>query len=118
MDEELRKEIKKINKGLNRLNSKLNRLDKRISRNILDTNQITLLTVAVSVVLAGVTFQAQQHDWSKSGIFIFLGAFLAIVAGFGPTPGFKKYLRIAFWVALGVAIGLTAYLVVFLIRSR
>jgi hypothetical protein len=117
MDEELRKEIKKTSKGVNRLNTRLDRLDKRINRNMLDTNQTTMLTVALSIVLSGVILQLQQNDWSISGFFIFLGVFVAIVARFGSTPHFKKYLRIAFWVALSVAVGLTAYLVFVLISK-
>jgi hypothetical protein len=117
MDEESRKEIKKISKGLNRLNTRINRLDKRINRNITDTNQTTLLTVAVSILVSGVILQLEQHNWTYSGFFIFLGVFVAIVAMFGNAPQFKKYLRIAFWVALSVAVSLTAYLV-FVLLSK
>jgi len=115
MDEELRKEIKKITKGLNRLNIKIDKLGKKESRNFLEANKATLASVGFSLVLAGCILRLQQHDWSSSGLFIFLGTFLAALASFWGTPHFPRFLRfvrIAFWVALAIAVGLTVYVIV------
>ena len=115
MDEELRKEIKKITKGLNRLNTRIDKLEEKESRNVLEANKATLAIVGFSLVLAGCILQLQQHDWSSSGLFIFLGTFLAAWASLWGTPRFLRFLRfvrIAFWIALAIAVGLTVYVVV------
>lgn len=117
MDEELKQELRKINKGVNRLSTRIDRLDKKTNRNMLDTNKATLVAIALSLVLAGVILQLQQNDWSTSSFFIFLGAFVVILASFWSTPHFKKYVRIAFWVTLVIAVGLTVYLVVVLLST-
>ena len=117
MDEELKKEIRKISSAVNRLSARIDRLDKRTNRNMLDTNKATLVTVALSLVLAGVILQLQQNDWSTSSFFIFLGAFVVILASLWSTPHFKKYVRIAFWVTLVIFVGLTVYVVVVLLST-
>jgi len=117
MDEELRKEIKKITKGLNRLNTRIDKLEEKESRNVLEANKAILATVGFSLVLAGCILQLQQHDWSSSGLFIFLGTFVAVWASFWGTPRFLRFIRIAFWVALGIAVGLTVYVVVAILST-
>jgi len=120
MDEELRKEIKKITKGLNRLNTRIDKLGKKENQNVLDANKATLATVGFSLVLAGCILQLQQHDWSSSGLFIFLGTLIAAWASFWGTPRFLRFLRalrIAFWVALAIAVGLTVYVVVVVLSA-
>ena len=117
MDEELKQELRKINKGVNKLNTRIGKLAKEAKRNTLDANKATLATIGLSLVLAGAILQLQQHDWSSSGFFVFAGTFLALLAVFWGTPRLKKYVRIAFWVALCVAVGLTIYATIVILST-
>lgn len=118
MDEELKKEFKKVNRGINRLNTRIDKLEGMEKRNVLDANKITLATVGLALVVAGVTLQLQQHDWLYSGSFIFLGAFVAVLASFWGTSRYMRFLKIAFWVALGIAVGLTVYVVLVILSAQ
>ena len=117
MDEELKKEFKKINRGLNRLNTRIGKLEGKESRNVLDAKKSTLATVGFSLVLAGCILQIQQNNWSSSGLFIVLGTLVAVLASYWGTPHFLRSVRIAFWVLLGIAVGITVYLVVAILSA-
>jgi len=117
MDEELKKEFKKIHKGLKKLNTKIDKLEEKGKRNTLDANKTVLAVVGLSLVVAGVTLQLQQHDWSSSGSFIFLGAFIAVLASLWGTSRFMTFIKISLWVTLSIAVGLTVYVVVVILSA-
>lgn len=116
MDEELKKEFKKINREIERLNTNIDELKKGVELNSLGANRIALITIGLSLVLAGGVHLTQQHDWISGGFFMFLGAYLAVFASYWGKPSFPKFVRIARWLPLGLVVGFAIYVVV-VVRS-
>ena len=103
MDEEVRLELEKVN-------TKLNNLDTKLDKNTLEGNRLTLAIIGFSVAMVGIAgwIQAgkiQIETWSSpSNSLVFYGALITVLASLSNKKGFKKWIKIAFWVLLAVLI--------------
>ena len=103
MGEEVRLELEKIK-------SKLDNLDTKLDKNTLEGNRLTLAIIGFSVAMVGIavwmqTGKLQIETWAApSNALVLYGTLIMVLAALSNKKGFKKWIKIVFWVLLAILI--------------